>query len=238
MKSGVNIGRLNIFIDETGEFGLGRRSAKFYGVSLVFHEHTTDISSQLQGLSRRFADLNFSGMVHMGDLINGHGEYENMGIKERKKIYSALFRFSSSVKMKYSSIIFQKRFADDVGKLANSLKLLLRNLIEENLAYFQQFNKIIVYYDGGQKILARIIDEEFGTLPSYVRKADFDHTEKKLFQVADMLTFLDKLIYKYEHRMKLSPSEKRFFNTKEILRVRYELRRKQLVKKAPFRVLI
>lgn len=35
--------RLNIFVDETGEFGFGKKSSRLYGVSFTFHEQDNDI---------------------------------------------------------------------------------------------------------------------------------------------------------------------------------------------------
>lgn len=35
--------RLNIFVDETGEFGFDKGTSELYGVSFTFHEQTDDI---------------------------------------------------------------------------------------------------------------------------------------------------------------------------------------------------
>jgi hypothetical protein len=69
-------------------------------------------------------------------------------------------------------------------------------MINSNLNYFLSFDRIKVYYDGGQKSLNRIIANTFLTFDNTIQQADFNHVEKKLFQVADMLTYIDKLIYK------------------------------------------
>lgn len=228
---------MNIFIDETGEFGLGTRSAKLYGTSLVFHEQDFNITRQLEKLKEKYDEINYQGMVHMGDLINGHGEYIGMTVEQRKKIFLALYKFSCSVKVKYAALIFEKKFADDEVRLQNELRMMFKNLIEENLEYIQKFDKVVVYYDSGQKPLASVIDSEFGTIFSYERKSRFNHQEKKLFQVADMLTFLDKLIYKNKHNIKLSNSEKLFFSGREIRIMTREIEKRRLIKKAPIRVL-
>ncbi len=240
MKSGVETNRLNIFIDETGEFGLSVRSAKLYGISMVLHEQSADISFQVNKLEARLKELDFSKMIHLGDLINGHGDFEGMTVEKRKQIFISLYRFSSAIETKYHSIIFRKRFADDELKLQSALKKLIRSFIENNLEYLTNFNEVVVYYDGGQKRLSKIIDDEFGTLRGYRRKSKFDHREKKLFQVADMLTFVDKLIYKHRKHIKLTASERLFFEPKELKRLADDSNKKQISKtrKAPFRVLV
>ena len=35
--------KLNIFVDETGDFGYGKKASSLYGVSLTFHEQEDDI---------------------------------------------------------------------------------------------------------------------------------------------------------------------------------------------------
>lgn len=45
--------RLNIFVDETGEFGFGNGASELYGVSFTFHEHNNDIMIELSKLNER-----------------------------------------------------------------------------------------------------------------------------------------------------------------------------------------
>ena len=47
------IKRLNIFVDETGEFGYGVKSSMLYGISFTFHEQDNDISGELNNLNNR-----------------------------------------------------------------------------------------------------------------------------------------------------------------------------------------
>jgi hypothetical protein len=89
-------------------------------------------------------------------------------------------------------------------------------MINSNLNYFLSFDRIKVYYDGGQKPLNRIITNTFLTFDNTIQQSDFNHVEKKLFQVADMLTYVDKIIYKYNKRIRLTQTEKTFFSTKQI----------------------
>ena len=42
--------RLNIFVDETGEFGFGNESSELYGISFTFHEQDDDIMKELNNL--------------------------------------------------------------------------------------------------------------------------------------------------------------------------------------------
>ena len=54
--------RLNIFVDETGEFGYGEGASLLYGISFTFHEQDNDISNELNNLNIfiEFFLVNFS----------------------------------------------------------------------------------------------------------------------------------------------------------------------------------
>ena len=208
--------RLNIFIDETGEFGFNKRSAKLYGVSFVFHEQSNDISNEIEKLKQNMQLLGFSGMVHMGDLVAGHGDFSGMSIAKRRKIYNALYRFSTRIKATYSTIIINKHDIKNNAALSKTIERQIQNVIVDSLVYFQSFDQIVVYYDGGQKPLNKIVSETFLKLNSAMLKSDFDHVEKKIFQVADMLTYVDKLIYKYQHKERFTATESAFFSPKLI----------------------
>ena len=47
-----------------------------------------------------------------------------------------------------------------------------------HLAYFDTFDKIVIYYDNGLETLATILDTLFATNPKVERKIGFDHTKK------------------------------------------------------------
>ena len=70
--------RLNIFVDETGEFGFGKESSELYGVSFTFHEQNDDITNELIRLNSKLQKIGYTGMIHMADLIMKRGEYSHM----------------------------------------------------------------------------------------------------------------------------------------------------------------
>ena len=39
-------------------------------------------------------------------------------------------------------------------------------------------------------------------------RINFNHKEKRLFQVSDMLTFIDKIDYKYHHKIPITKAER------------------------------
>lgn len=220
--------RLNIFIDETGEFAFGKRSAKLYGVSFVFHEQSSDIARHIDALNGRLKYLDYDGMIHMGDLVTGHGDYKDMDTPERRKIFTTLYRFSMEIPAKYTTIIINKKHLSTTAELKVILAQKMRDLVFDNLEYFQSFDEIVIYYDDGQLSLGRVIDRTFSQFSGYERRKEFDHTKKKLFQVADMLTYVDKIAYKYKSHMEFTSTEKRFFSIKDVKKLLKERSKKDL----------
>ena len=75
----VSIKRLNIFVDETGEFGFNSDGAsRLYGISFVFHEQNNDISKEINNLNNRLDKLEYHNMIHTAALIINKGEYKSI----------------------------------------------------------------------------------------------------------------------------------------------------------------
>lgn len=100
-------------------------------------------------------------------------------------------------------------------------------MIKEHENYFSKFDKIVMYYDNGQEILGTILDSIFYRFDSFEHRIDFDQKEKRLFQVSDMLTYIDKYDYKYKNKLSFSKSEKYFFGFEEIRRILKEINKKR-----------
>ena len=196
------IKRLNIFVDETGEFGYGVKSSMLYGISFTFHEQDNDISGELNNLNNRLMKIGYTNMIHMSDLIMRRGDYSKFDIKMRKSIFNSIYQFSRKIPVKYHTIIIDKRFIDNGNVLRKQIINEVNQMIKNNEGYFNKFDKIVMYYDNGQEPLGYILDSLFIRFNSYEHRVKFDHVEKRLFQVSDMLTYVDKAIYKHKKNIK------------------------------------
>ena len=219
--------RLNIFIDETGEFGFGKGASELYGVSFTFHEHCDDIMPELMKLNERLKRIGYTNMIHMADLIMKRGEYKNFDIDKRKSIFNAIYNFSRKIPVKYQTIIIDKKYTDNARVLRQQLSIEINKMIKENEAYFEKFDKIVMYYDNGQETLGTILDSIFLRFDGFEHRVEFDHKEKRLFQVSDMLTYIDKYDYKYKNKMQFTRGEKYFFTTEDIRKILKELNKKR-----------
>lgn len=222
------IKRLNIFVDETGEFGYGVKSSMLYGISFTFHEQDNDISGELNNLNNRLMKIGYTNMIHMSDLIMRRGDYSKFDIKMRKSIFNSIYQFSRKIPVKYHTKIIDKRFIDNGNVLRKQIINEVNQMIKNNEGYFNKFDKIVMYYDNGQEPLGYILDSLFIRFNSYEHRVKFDHVEKRLFQVSDMLTYVDKAIYKHKKNIKYEKSELYFFGNDELRRIAKELNKKRL----------
>jgi hypothetical protein len=219
--------RLNIFVDETGEFGFNKGASELYGVSFTFHEQDNDIIPELITLNNRLSEIGYTNMIHMADLIMKRGDYSKFSIDTRKNIFKSIYHFSRKIKVKYKTIIIDKRYTDNGRILRQQLSYEINKMIKDKENYFEKFDQIVMYYDNGQEVLGTILDSIFLRFDTYEHRIEFDHKEKRLFQVSDMLTYIDKFDYKYKNKMTFTKSEKYFFTDDEIRKILRELNKKR-----------
>lgn len=151
-------------------------------------------------------------MIHLAYLVAKRGDYSHFDLEKRKSIFWAIFYFSNRVKVKIKTIIIDKKYINKKMQLNIALAREIGKLITENKNYFNSFDKIVIYYDNGQETLATILDTLFATNPNVERRTEFDHAKKRLFQVSDMLTVIDKLDYKRKNNIAFTKAEKYFFS--------------------------
>lgn len=219
--------RLNIFVDETGEFGFGIGASELYGVSFTFHEQADDIMPELSKLNVRLNKIGYTNMIHMADLIMRRGDYAKFDIKTRKSIFNAIYQFSRKINVKYCSIIVDKKYTDNSKILRKQISNEINKMINEHEEYFNKFDKIVMYYDNGQETLGIILDLLFLRFDGFEHRTDFDHKEKRLFQVSDMLTYIDKAVYKHKNNIKYKKAELYFFGNEELRKISKELDKKR-----------
>ena len=79
--------RLNIFIDESGDFGFVDGSSELYGVSFTIHESDDSISNDLEYLNNRLQKAEYDGMIQLADLVAKRGDYSHFNLEQRKDIF-------------------------------------------------------------------------------------------------------------------------------------------------------
>ncbi len=219
--------RLNIFVDETGEFGFEKGASELYGISFTIHEQKNVITHELNELNNRLNKLGYTNMIHMAHLVMKRGDYSKFDLTIRKNIFKAIYRFSRKIPAKYYTIIINKKYTNNKKILRQQIFSEINKMVESHKEYFNKFNEIVMYYDNGQETLGTVLDSIFSKFAGYEHRIDFDHKEKRLFQVSDMLTYIDKYDYKSRNNKLFTKGEKYFFSDEEIRKIIRELSNKR-----------
>lgn len=203
---------LSVSIDESGDFGAYEAHAPYYIVTMVLHNQAIDISSNIAALNAHMSNMSYSyHAIHTGPLIRRESTYKNDLIEERKRLFNALFHFTRKVDIKYVCAKIKKSECPDSIAMTSRLSRELANIITQNTDFWNNFDRIIIYYDNGQIELTKILTSVFSTLFSNVEFRKVSPVDYKLFQAADLICTAELLCEKANDNS-FTHSELEFFN--------------------------
>ena len=220
--------RLNIYIDESGDPGFTKGGSKLYTISFTLHETINSLEKEIKYLNDKLDMIGYKGMIHMALLVAKRGEYSNYNLEKRRNIFWTLFYFILKSTLKIKTIVIDKKYQNTRKQLNKELFKQIEDFINSNKEYFEKFEKIYIYYDNGQEQLNYILDSAFSSFSNVEKIVEFDHEEERLFQVSDMLTFIDKLYYKKKNHIPLTNAEKYFLSNEELKRIMKFLNNKRI----------
>ncbi len=221
---------LNVFIDESGDFGCYSDHSPYYIVVMVLHDQKIDISSNIANFEAHLCHLGYAHhSIHTGPLIRRESTYKYDEIENRKRIFNSLFHFTRQLKVAYICVEIKKIECIDSLDMAGKLSKSIADILWENKEYGDNFDRIIVYYDNGQIELTKILVSVFNSIFSQVEFRKVKPVDYKLFQVADLICTLELIAVKAETG-KLSSSELEFFGNIQTFRKSYlrQIRNKRL----------
>jgi len=210
---------LSVFIDESGDFGKFDPKSPYYYVSMVLHDQSIDISSEIANLEERVANYGYPHhAIHVGPIIRREKAYEHDLMENRKSLFNALFHFTRKTNIYYLCAKINKGECEDnemayIAKISRAISDELKN----NIDFFNSYDLIINYYDYGQSNLTKIITTVFTTLFTNVELRKVQPADYKLFQVADLICTLELTKDKAD-KNELSNSEKEFFGSAKIFK--------------------
>jgi hypothetical protein len=211
---GRGVRELSIFIDESGDFGPAASHSPWYVLSLVFHDQSNGINRHLDHIHRSLTDRGLPARhaIHTGPLIRREADYRWMGLADRRSIFRVLVDFVRHCEVSHHSWVFRKRDHADGDVLLGAMARRLGAFIRENTAFFSKWDRIVIYYDGGQKEITNLVNSVFNAHLSTVEVRRVVPADYSLFQVADLCCTLTLLQTKIESGG-LSASERAFFST-------------------------
>ena len=212
---------LSIFTDESGYFNSFYKISPYYIVTLLFHDQSIDLSSNINRLNTSLSQLGIiDHEIHTGPLIRRESTYANMRVEERKQIFNRIFNFTRTADISYETIFIEKKTISERIELNAQLSRRLSAFLISNLNYFSIFDKLIIYYDNGQAELTNILISVFNSVFSNVEYRKMIPFDYRLFQSADLLCTLQLLQIKMD-KHELSKSELSFFKTERDLKKHY-----------------
>ena len=218
LGAGAPMRELSVFCDESGDFGAYDHHCPYYIVSLVFHNQEAGIRAGISFLENALMNIGFSRnlTIHTAPLIRREAEFVNVDMPKRKKLFDTLFSFFRCSDVSFQTFVVEKRKFGSGEELAERLAKLMGEFLRDNLAYLQNFDRVVVYYDKGQKEVTRTLKIIFSAYLSNVEFKIVQPDRYRLFQVADLVCTLELLQTKLGDHL-LSTSEKDFFvNTKRL----------------------
>ena len=212
---------LSVFIDESGDFGPYEAHSPYYIVSMVLHDQAADITGHIARFNERLQNLGYpQHAVHTGPLIWREAVYANDLTEDRKRLFKALFHFTRRLDIRYACIKVNKWDCPDVISMTAQLSKKIAEALRQHEAYWNSFDRVIVYYDNGQIKLTKIITSVFNTLYTHVEFRKGRPVDYNLFQSADLICTMELLAEKADSAS-FTKSELEFFGSVRAFRKDY-----------------
>lgn len=201
---------LSIFVDESG----GQRGrSRFYLLTLVMHDQDDCIAEKIESYERSLKSKGLPDIpFHASPLINGHDDYEGLAPEVRSRLLSSFNVFVQRLPILYKPFSYKRSEVATTEALSMRMKRDISSFIFDNLAFFQSFDKVKIYYDDGQQVVSGALRESIGFVLSK-EAAMFKRTkfaDYRLAQVADYLCAVELTALKFEENAQTATDEKFF----------------------------
>ena len=210
---------IEIFIDESGDFGKFDERCPYYIVTMVFHESTENLFEKIQELEYRLAVLGLAEhCIHSSPAIRSEDGYRGMDVQKRRKVLSHLLAFIHKSNLKYKCFFARKGKGATEADILTALHAEIDPFVEANFERLASYGTITVSYDRGQRQISQLIGETLEKRFSNVRVTTTLPIHSRLSQVADFACTMKKIAYKREQNGGLAKSETVFFGSDKYFR--------------------
>ena len=192
---------LSIFIDESGDVGFIKDASKYYIITFVMHNQNDDIKSNIEKIKEY-------PTFHAGPIIRREYPFDNMEMKDRKKIFQSIFMFTLSLPIKFFSFCYEKKdFNSDLLKMQAKITKDVYNFLVDNFDYLNAFDEIIsgLYYPFSCKYLAICKEND-----EIKEKMIDGHMHAHLFEE------VVSALYEHPESFKISKDEEIYYNNQEL----------------------
>lgn len=204
------MGEISIFCDESGgENG----HSEYCLVTLVFHDQGEDIAERIADYE---SSLESKGLPHIpfhaSPCMYGKDGYKDFDLSIRKKLLMSFFMFQRALPYRYKTFAYRRKEVADAAKFTARLKRDLAVFLTDNLEYFQGFDRVKIYYDGGQAMVTQALHAAIDYVLSRnaVLYRDASASDYHLQQVADFICTLELTDIKFEQH-EITGTDEKFF---------------------------
>ena len=129
---------LSVFVDESGNYG--GRSAKYYLITLVFHDQSASIVEPIENYEHALRTRGLPDIpLHMNPLMHGNESYKAMDTRMRSRLLAGFASFASKCPITYATFSYQRdRFTNDETMFAR----MRRDLVLFFIRYAAVFSRV------------------------------------------------------------------------------------------------
>lgn len=201
---------VSVFCDESGgENGHSR----YCIIALVFHEQGEGFDDALVRYRRALRDASLEDVpFHASPLMYGKSDYAGMSLEDRKGLFMSFFILQKALPYRFKVFSYRRSEVPEPEKFTARFQKDLAVFLEQNLSFFQDFDKVKIYYDGGQDMVTRALHDALDrelSKEAVVYKAARAQ-EYVFFQVADFLCAMELAALKFAAH-EITATDEKFF---------------------------
>lgn len=131
---------LSIFADESGD---KTDHTRYFILTLVIHDQDDPIADKVSVYETSLGRVDLPNIAfHSEPLLNGHREYENLSLGQRKQLLSAFAALVRYLPIRYKMFVYRHNEFEEVTKLAARMKRDISGMFFDHptAVPFAQFN--------------------------------------------------------------------------------------------------
>ena len=203
---------IEVFIDESGDFGQYSEHSPYYFVTMVFHEAAEELYSKICDLEYRLSVLGLENhCIHSSPAIRGEDEYYGIDLAVRRKIVSSLMAFMHKASFRYKCFFVKKIQNCDASMVLDGLRSQIDSFVTVNYNVLSAYSCLTVAYDKGQKQISQLICDTLEKRFCNVRVTKTLPIHSRLSQVADLVCTMNRIARRLNAVGRLTKSESYFF---------------------------
>lgn len=201
---------LSLFCDESGSDGLDSR---WYLLTLVAHDQSDLIDDSIASYEKSLANKGLPCVAfHASPLMYGKDAYKNMPIETRKRLLSSFRVFFRHLPIRYWTLALELKEEETPDNIESAMRRELIAFLFDNLAFFQKYDVVKIYYDNGQQTVAEALHKaiDYALSKNAVVYKLAGQTDYRLAQAADYICTMELTALNFAGHKTTNTDEKFF----------------------------